>query len=339
MATTKERKIGIPTEHPVEAVDPKEIDLVKKMYREMLFVRRFEEASAKSYASGKITGFCHLYIGQEAVAVGALNAIEERDYILTTYRDHGHALLRGVNPGVVMAELYGRRDGCSGGKGGSMHLFDRSRNFMGGHGIVGGHLAIASGVGWAIKYRKEDRVCLCFFGEGAANIGAFHEALNLAGLWKLPVVFICENNLYSMGTPTYRASPVEDVSIRAPGYDMPRDSFYGEDALGVQRKLQPFVDRARRGEGPSLIEIKTYRFRGHSMTDPAKYRTKEEVDEYRKRDPIPRAKSSLGLGGVPEEWFAQTESEIRKIVDDAVAFAERSEAPDPASLYTNVYAD
>ncbi len=331
-------RIEIPPELPIEPVKGSDIDFLRKMYREMLLIRRFEEATARAYSKGQIGGFCHLYIGQEAVGVGAINAVKENDYIISTYRDHGHALVRGLSPNSLMAELFGKQDGCSGGKGGSMHFFDKSRNFMGGHGIVGGHVALAAGIGWAIKYRKQDSVALCFFGEGAANIGAFHEGLNLASLWKLPVVFICENNHYSMGTAKYRALSVSDVSIRAVAYDMGRDSFDGHDVLKVKERVEQSVDRARRGEGPSLLEISTYRFRGHSMSDPALYRSKEEVETYKRRDPLRRASEVLAKSGIDEKELARIESEIKIIVEESVQFAEKSEAPPPSALYTDVYA-
>ena len=333
---TAAQSINIPPERPLEAVSAEKIDILKKMYREMLLIRRFEEASAKAYATGKIGGFCHLYIGQEAVATGVLNTLNERDYVISTYRDHGHALVRGMDPRSLMAELFGRVTGSSRGKGGSMHFFDKQKNFMGGHGIVGGHVALAAGIGWAIKYRKENAVAVCFFGEGAANIGAFHEGLNLASLWKLPCVFICENNHYSMGTPEYRALATEDVSIRAVAYDMKRDHFVGDDVLKVQERVTEFVEMARRGEGPSLLEISTYRFRGHSMSDPAKYRTKEEVEIYKRRDPLRRAGQILGLSGVAEKELSRMESEVKEKVAEALEFAEKSDRPPPADLFTDV---
>ena len=273
------------------------------MYGEMLLIRRFEEMAAKAYAQGKFGGFCHLYIGQEAVGVGALNALREDDYVVSTYRDHGHALQRGLDPAALMAELLGKKTGIVKGKGGSMHFFSKEKNFMGGHGIVGGHVALASGIGWSIRYNKKDNVCICFFGEGAANIGAFHEGLNLASLWNLPVIFICENNHYSMGTPEYRSLSVADVSIRAVAYDMARDHFSGGDVLDVERKVKQYVDAARAGEGPALLEISTYRFRGHSMSDPAKYRTKDEVETYKKMDPLRRAYDTLMESGVRKRIF------------------------------------
>ncbi len=328
--------LKIAEEEPLVQVSGQQLELLTKMYREMLLIRRFEEATAKAYAQGKFGGFCHLYIGQEAVGVGSINTLKAGDYVVSTYRDHGHALVRGLDPRSLMAELFAKRSGIVKGKGGSMHFFDKTKNFMGGHGIVGGHVALATGIGWAIRYRKTDDVCICFFGEGAANIGAFHEGLNLASLWKLPIVFICENNHYSMGTPEYRALSVQDVSIRAVAYDMARDHFEGDDVLKVYNHVNEFVERARRGEGPALLEISTYRFRGHSMSDPAKYRSKEEVEIYKKRDPLTRTARELELSGVPEKEMSRMEAEAREIVRESLEFAENSEAPPASYLYTDV---
>ena len=320
----------------IKTLLPDQITDLKKMYQEMLLIRRFEEASAKAYAAGKIGGFCHLYIGQEAVGVGVINTLKKQDYILSTYRDHGHALARGCDPNALMAELYGRATGISRGKGGSMHFFDRERNFMGGHGIVGGHVALAAGIGWAIKYRGEKAAVVCFFGEGAANIGTFHESLNLASLYQLPVVFICENNQYSMGTPTHRSMTVDDVSIRGVAYHMTRDSMEGDDVLKVRNCVGKYVDMAREGEGPVLLEIGTYRFRGHSMSDPAKYRTREEVEGYKSQDPLNRARLTLEHNGVGAEELGEIENIVKEQVRKASEFAEESPWPDPSSLYENV---
>ena len=332
-----EPQVSPGAETPIKKLSTVDLDLLKKMYREMVLIRRFEEEAARAYAMGKFGGFCHLYIGQEAVGTGAINAIQDKDYILSTYRDHGHALVRGLDPNALMAELFGKQTGIVKGKGGSMHFFDRRRNFMGGHGIVGGHVALASGIGWAIQYRNEGAVCLCFFGEGATNIGAFHEGLNLASLWKLPVIFICENNHYSMGTPEYKALSVHDVSIRAVAYNMDRDRFEGDDALYVYKKVSEHVEKARKGGGPSLLEISTYRFRGHSMSDPAKYRTKDEVDLWKRRDGLIRARQMLEYNGVAEKEFARVEAEIKDIVAASLKFAEESAEPAPSELYTDVY--
>ena len=260
----------------------------RDLLHSMMLQRRFEERCAEAYALGKIGGFCHLYIGQEAISTGVMSMIRPDDYVITAYRDHGQALARGVSPRSVMAELFGRETGCSGGKGGSMHIFDAKTNFLGGHGIVGGHVPIAAGVGFAIKYRRGNQVCVCFFGEAAVNIGAFHEALNMASLWDLPVVFIIENNRYGMGTAISRSTANEDVLIRAKGYRMEGESVDGQDVFAVRDVMARAIERARKEKRPTLIEMRTYRFMGHSMSDAVSgtYRTKDELEEYRRRDPI-----------------------------------------------------
>lgn len=312
------------------------IEELKKFYYQMLLIRKFEEACAKGYSTGKIGGFLHLYIGQEAVGVGSIATLEKQDYIVSTYRDHGHAIARGLDLNAMMAELYGKKTGVSKGNGGSMHFFDKELHFMGGHGIVGGHISLAAGIAFASKYKKENSVTICFFGEGAANIGTFHEGLNLAAIWKLPIVFICENNHYAMGTPEYRALSVKDVSIRAVAYDMARDRIVGDEVRKVRDHIKVAVDRARRGEGPTLVEVSTYRFRGHSMSDPAKYRTKEELEEYKKKDPMFRAYSDLIDAKVTKEELSKIESEINQKVEDAVHFAEISEEPPLSWMYNHV---
>jgi pyruvate dehydrogenase E1 component alpha subunit len=316
--------------------------LLKTMLEQMLLIRRFEEKSAELYTLGKIGGFCHLYIGQEAVAVGALSTIQPDDYIFTSYREHGHALARGMDPGEVMAELCGKQSGVSKGKGGSMHLFDRARGFMGGHGIVGGQIPLAAGTGFASKYLKQSRVTLCFFGEAAVNIGSFHESLNLAALWKLPVVFICENNRFGMGTPIERASSLYELSQKACAYNMARTWVDGMDVLAVRETLKEAVDRARQASAPTLIEARTYRFMGHSMSDPSHghYRTKTEVEEQRRHDPIKQFSAALeAIGVVNQTFLDELDQKIRDIVEEAVAFAERSPEPDASELTTDVYAD
>jgi pyruvate dehydrogenase E1 component alpha subunit len=315
------------------------IEELKNFYHQMVLIRRFEEACAKAYSVGKIGGFLHLYIGQEAVGVGAVNALTPKDYIVSTYRDHGHALARGCDPNACMAELFGKRTGISKGNGGSMHFFDKEKHFMGGHGIVGGHISLAAGLGFASKYRDDQSVTICFFGEGAANIGSFHEGLNLAAIWKLPVVFICENNHYAMGTPEYRALSVKDVSMRAHAYDMARDHIEGDEVRKVRDHVKVAVERARRKEGPTLIEISTYRFRGHSMSDPAKYRTKEELEKYKARDPLARAKSDLLASGVTANELQTLEDNVVRIVEEAYEFADKSEEPPLGWLYKNVLAE
>lgn len=314
-------------------------DELLHLYRRMQTIRRLEEEAARAYVQGKIGGFLHLYIGQEAIAVGTEAAIRKTDFVITTYRDHGFALVRGTPAKAVMAELFGKDTGCSRGLGGSMHMFDGPNRFLGGHGIVGGHCALASGAAFRSKYLGTDDVTLCFFGEGATNIGGFHEALSLAGLWKLPVVFVCENNLYSMGTPIERTMPAKDLTDKAAGYGMARDRFEGQDALLVKERIGAAVERARTGGGPTLIEIITYRFRGHSMSDPGKYRTSEEV-EARKRsgDPLRIAREKLATLGVVEADFAALEAEVEAEIQEAITFAESSAPALESSMHDFVLA-
>ena len=317
-------------------------ELERRLLREMLLIRRFEERAAEAYALGKIGGFCHLYIGQEAVAVGALATLRPDDYVISSYREHGQALVRGIPPGVVMAELFGKATGCSKGKGGSMHLFDASRRFMGDHAIVGGHIPLATGIGFAIKYQGGEQVCLCFFGEAAVNIGAFHEALNMASVWKLPVVFLCENNRYGMGTAFERVAAVTDVVEHACSYDMAAELVNGMDVLEVYRATERAVRRARSGGHPTLLEVRTYRFMGHSMSDPLHgvYRTKDEVEEQKKRDPISQLALKLKDEGVLDQaGLEELDAAMRAEVEAAVQFAEQSPDPDSAELTTHVLAD
>lgn len=312
----------------------------RELLRQMVLIRHFEERSGEAYAQGMIGGFCHLYIGQEAVAVGAIAALREDDYVFASYREHGHALARGVSARSVMAELFGRSDGCSKGKGGSMHLFDVSRGFMGGHAIVGGHIPIAAGAAFAIKYRGTDQVSACFFGEAAVNIGAFHESLNMAALWKLPVIFICENNRYGMGTALERTSAVYEIARRSCSYDMASEPVDGMDVLAVYESTVQAARRAREHKAPTLIEARTYRYMGHSMADPihGHYRTKEELEEQKQRDPIRSFKERLEEEGLlTEEEWEELDRNAREEVDDAVAFAESSPEPDRGALYTDVY--
>src|ERR1043166_8806674 len=313
--------------------------LLLDLYRQMCLCRRFEEAAAKAYSQGKISGFLHLYIGQEAVAVGAISAAEPTDYIVATYREHAHYLARTGDARGAMAELYGKATGCSGGRGGSMHLFDAERRMLGGWAIVGGHVPIAAGVAFATKYRDEHDVTLCFFGDGTANMGAFHEGLALAGLWKLPVVFICENNQYAMGTPLYRTLSVEDVAVRARGYPMAFEIVNGDDVLEMREIVRRAVDRARKESPPSSVEAKTYRFRGHSVADPAKYRTKEEVRKWMERDPIGLFAARIRpLGIATDEQLKELDDDAKTRVQDAVRFAEESPMPAPDTVEEYVYA-
>jgi len=314
----------------------------RRMLREMLLIRRFEEKAAEAYALGKIGGFCHLYIGQEAVAVGVSAALGPTDYVIASYREHGQALVRGLSSRAVMAELYGKGTGCSGGKGGSMHLFDTEKRFMGGHGIVGGHLPLATGLAFAIKYRGGDEVCVCFFGEAAVNIGAFHETLNMSSVWKLPVIFVCENNRYGMGTAFERVAAVTDVVEHACSYDIAGEVVNGMDVLDVQAATQRAVQRARKGGHPTLLEVRTYRYMGHSMSDPLHgvYRTKDEVEEQKKKDPIAQLFQHLRQdGAIDQAGYDALEAEVKAEVEDAAQFAEESPDPAPEELTTHVLAD
>lgn len=316
-------------------------DTLLSWYDDMLLVRRFEEKCAQLYGMGKIMGFCHLYIGQEALSTGAIKgALNPDDYVLTAYRDHGQAISKGVDPKAVLAELLGKYTGTTKGKGGSMHIFDRSTNFLGGHAIVGGHIPLAAGVGFAIKYRREKKVCLCFLGDGATNIGAFHEGLNLVGLWRLPVIYIIENNKYGMGTSVSRASAVEDLYKKAIAYNIESEVVNGMDVLEVYQKVKAAADRARSTYEPMLLEIETYRFRGHSMSDPVHglYRSKEEVENRKQSDPILLFAETLKEEGViTEEYFSDAEKRIKKIVEECVEFAEKSPEPPADELWKDVY--
>ncbi|MGQ0641971.1 MAG: pyruvate dehydrogenase (acetyl-transferring) E1 component subunit alpha [Gemmatimonadaceae bacterium] len=314
-------------------------DSRRDLLHAMLLQRRFEERCAEAYALGKIGGFCHLYIGQEACGTGAISCLRDDDYVITTYRDHGQALARGISPRAVMAELFGRIDGCSRGKGGSMHLFDRNVNFLGGHGIVGGHVPLGTGVGFAIKYRGNDQVCLCFMGESVVNTGAFHEALNMAALWKLPVIYVIENNRYGMGTALERASSINDIYMRGAAYDMPRDVTDGQDVLAVRAKVMEAVNRARSESVPTLLEVRTYRFMGHSMSDAVSgtYRSKEELEEYRKRDPIAVLRDQLMQAGeLTETELTAMDEKVKGLVQDAWDFADASPEPPLDALYEDV---
>ena len=319
-----------------------EVALRKDLLRSMLLQRRFEERCAEAYALGKIGGFCHLYIGQEAISSGTCSLLRPDDYIVTSYRDHGQALARGMTPRSVMAELFGRIDGCSKGKGGSMHLFDKILGFLGGHGIVGGHIPLAAGVAWAIKYRKGDQVCVCFFGEAAVNIGAFHEALNMASLWNLPAVFVIENNRYGMGTAISRATANEDVKARAAAYRMDGESVDAQDVFAVRDSMGRAIDRARKESRPTLIEMRTFRFMGHSMSDAASgtYRSKEELEESMKRDPILLLHDLMrSEGQLSDGEFAKLDEEVKAICQDAWDFADASPEPSAEELMKDVLVD
>lgn len=326
--------------HPGDTPAPKYADaFLHRLLSDMLKLRRFEEKVGQMYGIKKIGGFCHLYSGQEAVAVGAMAALDlKKDYVLTGYRDHGHAILCGLEPKAVMAELFGKATGCSRGKGGSMHLFGADRHMFGGNGIVASHIPVATGVAFAIHYRKEDGVVLCFFGDGAIHQGAFHESLNQAKVWQLPIVYICENNQYGMGTRYDRVSAVRDFSQMGQAYDTPGSQVDGMDVLAVYEEISSAVQSAKKG-APVLVEAKTYRYRGHSMSDPATYRTKDEVADYRRQDPILILKSRLEeQGQLSEEHYGALDAEAKQMAEEAASFAEASAEPALTSLHEDVYA-
>jgi len=309
-------------------------------YRNMLLIRRFEEKAGQLYGMGHIGGFCHLYIGQEAVVTGMMMAIEDGDQIITAYRDHGHMLTTGMDPKGVMAELAGRRHGYSKGKGGSMHMFSVDRNFYGGHGIVGAPAPLGTGIAFANKYRGNDRVCLTFFGEGAANQGQVYESFNMASLWKLPVVYVIENNHYAMGTAVERGSAqAEELYHRGLAFGIPGEQVDGMDVATVRAAGERAIAHARSGNGPMILEILTYRYRGHSMSDPAKYRTREEVQDMREHhDPIELVRTRLLEAGRHEDELKAIDREIRSVVNEAAEFAQADPEPDPAELFTDVVA-
>ncbi|MEZ4461060.1 MAG: pyruvate dehydrogenase (acetyl-transferring) E1 component subunit alpha [bacterium] len=313
---------------------------IVEIYRLMLLMRRFEEQAGRAYQMGKIKGFCHLYIGQEPVAAACAAALEERDYIVSAYREHGHALAKGMTPNAVMAELFGKVDGCSGGKGGSMHLFDTSIKFYGGWGIVGGQIPTAAGIAFAAKYRDENAVTLGFLGDGSIHQGVVHETFNMAELWDLPVVFIIENNKYAMGTELHRASSVEDLSVKAKAYGMAHAQVDGKDIFKAYYGIKEAVDRARNESRPTLLDVITYRFRGHSMSDPANYRTKEELEAEMAADPILRLQNWMMQQKIRSaEQFEAMDKEVKDEVKASLAFAEQSPQPDVSALERDIYVD
>ena len=323
-----------------EAAPSVDATLAKQLLTDMFLIRRFEEKAAEAYTLGKIGGFLHLYIGEEAVAVGATSALRADDYVISAYREHGHCLAKGADPKRTMAELYGRRDGLSGGKGGSMHLFDKSVNFLGGHAIVGAHLPIAVGVGFAVKYQGGDQVVVCYFGDGAVPEGEFHESMNLAALWKLPVIFLCENNRYAMGTSVERALAQTEIWKFGQTYGIPSERVDGMDVLAVREAVARAVARARKQRTPALLEADTYRYRGHSMRDPAGavYRTKEEVEREKLRDPITLFREKMLAADVLSEADVKAiEKDVNDRVDEAVAFADASPEPPGEALFTDIY--
>ena len=307
-------------------------------YESMLLMRKFEEKAGQLYGMQKIRGFCHLYIGQEACAAGAVSALTTDDKWITAYRDHAHPLILGTDPKAVMAELYAKETGISKGKGGSMHIFDKEHNFFGGHGIVGAQVPLGAGIAFAEKYNKTKNLCICYMGDGAVRQGAFHEALNLAMLWKLPVIFVIENNGYAMGTSVKRTSNVTELYTLADAYDMPSEPVDAMNVEAVHVAVAKAAERARSGEGPTLLEFRTYRYKGHSMSDPAKYRTKEEVEEYKQRDPVEVVKRTiLNKKMATEKEIEATGKRIDEKVEESVKFAEESNYPDPSEVFKDVY--
>jgi pyruvate dehydrogenase E1 component alpha subunit len=313
--------------------------LLRAMLYEMVRGRVFEEKSAEVYRMGKIGGFCHLYIGQEAIAVGSIMALEPSDMVITSYRDHVQAMVKGISPEAVMAELYGKEGGCVKGKGGSMHMFSAEHNFFGGHGIVGGQIGVGTGMAYAAKYKGGKQVTLCFFGEAAVNQGIFHESLNMAALWKLPIIYICENNQYGMGTSQKRAMSISSVSKKGDAYGIANEFVDGMDVMAVREAALRAIDRARNESLPTLLEVRAYRYMGHSMSDPGNYRTRDEIAKYQERDPIRLFQDSLEEAGVFDDTeFEKIRQEALAAVDKALKFAEESPLPSENELLTDVYA-
>lgn len=307
-------------------------------YESMMLQRKFEEKAGQLYGQQKIRGFCHLYIGQEACSSGAVSALKKGDKYITSYRDHGQPLALGTDPGAIMAELYGKVTGTTKGKGGSMHIFDKSVDFVGGHGIVGAQIPIAAGLGFAEQYKGTDNLCICYMGDGAVRQGAFHEAFNLAMTWKIPVIFVVENNGYAMGTAVSRSSNVKELYTLGEAYDMPSEPVDAMDVEAVHEAVSRAAERARKGDGPTYLEFKTYRYRGHSMSDPQKYRTKEEVAEWKMRDPIEMTKYRILEGKIATEAELDAiDEKIKGQVDAAVKFAEESPFPDPSEAFKDIY--
>ncbi len=337
MATKKKTEVSNNNKNMKMSAVPDKKELLN-MYREMLLIRRFEEKAGQLYGMGLIGGFCHLYIGQEAVVIGMQHAVNGDDAVITTYRDHGHMLATGMDPRGVMAELTGRSTGYSHGKGGSMHMFSVEKNFYGGHGIVGASVPIGAGIAFSFKYRKKNNVCLAYFGDGAANQGQVYEAFNMAALWKLPVIFIIENNEYAMGTSVKRSSANTEMYRRGEAFGIPGRQVNGMDVLEVYRNAQEVVKWVKEGNGPYLLEMKTYRYRGHSMSDPAKYRSREEVDSVRdNKDPINHLKDwMMGEKIVKEAELKVIEDDIKQIIKETEEFAKSSPEPDESELWTDV---
>jgi pyruvate dehydrogenase E1 component alpha subunit len=311
-----------------------------KWYESMLLMRKFEEKTGQVYVQQKIKGFCHLYIGQEAIVAGTVSATKPSDKHITAYRDHAHPIALGLHPKYVMAEMYAKITGCSKGKGGSMHIFSKEHNFIGGHGIVGGQIPLGAGIAFAEKYMGTDNVCVCSMGDGAVRQGALHEAFNMAMNWKLPVIFLIENNMYAMGTSVERTSNVHDLWKLGLAYDMPSKPVDGLNVEAVHEAMEEAVARARRGDGPTLLEMKTYRYKGHSMSDAQTYRTKDEVKEYQEQDPIIKVLNTLQANKwIDEKGIEEVEARVKALVDESVQFAEESPYPEADELYKDVYAE
>jgi pyruvate dehydrogenase E1 component alpha subunit len=340
MADTKDKAKAKSAKAKVQAEATFSKDTYMTWYEQMKLMRRFEEKAGQLYGQQKIKGFCHLYIGQEACVAGAVSALEKGDKWITAYRDHAHPLALGTSPNAVMAELFAKATGCSKGKGGSMHIFDKEVGFVGGHGIVGGQVPLGAGLAFAEKYNKTGKLCICYMGDGAVRQGAFHEALNMAMTWKLPVIFVIENNGYAMGTSVTRTSNVNDLYKLGHAYEMPSEPVDAMSVENVHNAVAKAAERARAGEGPTLLEFKTYRYKGHSMSDPAKYRTKEELEDYKGRDTIESVKATiLKNKWATEEELDAIDDKIKQQVAESVQFAEESPYPDPSELYTDIYVE
>ncbi|MGD9562348.1 MAG: pyruvate dehydrogenase (acetyl-transferring) E1 component subunit alpha [Pyrinomonadaceae bacterium] len=323
----------------LESIKKTDKKLLRAMLYQMVLGRRFEEKCAEVYRMGKIGGFCHLYIGQEAIAVGAMMALEPSDMVLTSYRDHVQAMVKGISPEAVMAELYGKEGGCVKGKGGSMHMFSAEHEFYGGHGIVGGQIGVGTGMAYAAKYKGTGQVTLCFFGEAAVNQGIFHESLNMAQLWKLPIVYICENNQYGMGTSQDRAMSTRNIAKKADAFEMANEFVDGMDVMAVREATLRAIERARKDGSPTLLEVRAYRYMGHSMSDPGNYRTRDEIAKYQERDPIVLFKDSLKEAKVlTDKDFEKIEQEAIEATEKALKFADESPLPNESELLTDVYA-
>ena len=323
----------------LEAIRKTDTKLLREMLYQMVLGRHFEEKSAEVYRMGKIGGFCHLYIGQEAIGVGAITALNPDDMVITSYRDHVQAMVKGITPEAVMAELYGKEGGCVKGKGGSMHMFSKDAEFYGGHGIVGGQIGVGTGMAYAAKYRGSGQVVLCFFGEAAVNQGIFHESLNMAGLWKLPIIYICENNKYGMGTSQKRAMSISSVAKKGDAYGIANEFVDGMDVMAVREAVLRGIERGRNESLPTLLEVRAYRFMGHSMSDPGNYRTRDEIAKYQERDPIVLFRDSLKEAKVfSDKDFEQIDKEAIEATERALRFADESPLPPESELLTDVFA-